>query len=105
VLSEFRDRLADAGLVKRGGRQRTDSTHVLAAVRRLNRVELVAETLRAALEALVVADEIWLAMVIEPAWLQRYGRTGQAHIADSVIEKGPGRGWLVRVDVGQGWNL
>jgi transposase len=57
VLSEFRDRIAvgdradrllalmvgrlvEAGLVKRGGRQRTDSTHVLAAVRRLNRAEL-----------------------------------------------------------------
>jgi hypothetical protein len=35
---------------------------------------LVAETLRAALEALVVADEVWLATVVEPAWLQRYGR-------------------------------
>lgn len=64
VLSEFRDRMAQgdradgllavmvehlvaAGLVKLHGRMRTDSTHVLAAVRKLNRVELVAETLRA----------------------------------------------------------
>ena len=54
VLSEFRSRLIkgdaerllldtlllnlrDQGLVKAGGRQRTDSTHVLAAVRGLNR--------------------------------------------------------------------
>ncbi|MFE5587831.1 hypothetical protein [Kitasatospora sp. NPDC056531] len=74
VLSEFRDRMADgdradrlpavmveglveAGLVKRRGRQRTDSTHVLAAVRRLDRIELVGETLRAALEELTAADE------------------------------------------------
>nr|WP_191864091.1 hypothetical protein [Embleya scabrispora] len=42
------DRLAEAGLVRRRGRQRTDSTHVLAAVRRLDRIELVGETLRSA---------------------------------------------------------
>src|SRR5262245_10208592 len=64
VLSEFRDRLlagkAEAllldkllercrtlGLVKARGQQRTDSTHVLTAIRVLNRLELVAETLRA----------------------------------------------------------
>ncbi|MEU9891474.1 hypothetical protein [Sphaerisporangium sp. NPDC051011] len=50
------DRLAAAGLVNRRGRVRTDSTHVLAAVGRLNRVELVGETLRAALEELVATD-------------------------------------------------
>jgi transposase InsO family protein len=35
------------------GRQRTDATHVVAAVRHLNRLEMVGETLRAALEALI----------------------------------------------------
>ncbi|MGW7068857.1 transposase [Streptomyces sp. NPDC054872] len=68
VLSEFRDRMAQgdradrllavmvehlvaAGLGKRrGGRIRTDSTHVLGKVRTPNRIELDAETLRAALE-------------------------------------------------------
>jgi transposase len=66
VLCEFRDRLLaggaqerllervlevarELGVLKARGRQRTDSTHVLAAVRTLNRLELVAETLRAAL--------------------------------------------------------
>ncbi|MDX2546926.1 transposase [Streptomyces sp. WI04-05B] len=53
------DRLASAGPVKRRGAVRTDSTHVLAAVRTLNRTELVTETLRAALEQLVLADERW----------------------------------------------
>ncbi|GAU70616.1 Clp family protein [Streptomyces sp. NBRC 110611] len=91
VLSEFRDRLAqddradrllalmverlaEAGLVGRRGRVRTDSTHVLAAVRRLNRVELVGETLRAALEELAVAGDEWLAAVVMPDWGKRYGR-------------------------------
>ncbi len=52
MLDVMLDRLKAAGLVKAGGRQRTDSTHVIAAVRRLNRIETVGETLRAALEAI-----------------------------------------------------
>ncbi|WP_405737493.1 hypothetical protein OG607_01085 [Streptomyces sp. NBC_01537] len=48
------DHLVAAGLVKRRGAVRTDSTHVLAAVRTLNRTELVTETLRAALEQLAL---------------------------------------------------
>jgi transposase len=68
VLSEFRARLVSSSAEERllevlleacqargwlaaGGRQRTDSTHVLARVRRLNRIDLVGETLRAALNA------------------------------------------------------
>jgi transposase len=68
VLSAFRDRLLAGsaaerllekllercqaqGLVKRRGQQRTDAPHVLAAMRGLNRLELVGETLRAALNA------------------------------------------------------
>lgn len=91
VLSEFRDRLAEedradrlltvmvdhlvaAGLVKRRGRIRTDSTHVLAAARRLNRGELVAESLRVALEELAEHGEGWLAPLITPEWADRYGR-------------------------------
>lgn len=90
VLSEFRSRLvagdltcvaldallarlAGLGLVKAGGRQRTDSTHVLGAIRTLNRLELAGETLRAALEALAVAAPGWLSGVIDPSWQQVYG--------------------------------
>lgn len=91
VLSEFRDRISDgaradrllaamvdrlvaAGLVKRRGRLRTDSAHVLAAVRRLNRGELVAETLRRALEELAVHAESWLARLVTRQWADRSGR-------------------------------
>lgn len=51
-----------------GGRQRTDSTHVLAAVRALNRLEFVGETLRAALEALAAAAPDWMRTSMDPAW-------------------------------------
>ncbi|MEU6612098.1 transposase [Streptomyces shenzhenensis] len=68
------ERLVEAGLLKAGGRQRTDATHVLAAVRTLSRLELVGETLRAALEELAEAAPAWLVLLIEPEWAKRYGR-------------------------------
>jgi transposase len=90
VLSEFRARLATGGLesilfdallarlaagglLGAGGRQRTDSTHVLAAVRSLNRLELAGETVRAALEALAATAPDWLTGVIDRSWTDRYG--------------------------------
>ncbi|MGV9567913.1 hypothetical protein [Streptomyces sp. NPDC003480] len=68
------DRLVEAGLLKAGGRQRTDATHVLAAVRRLSRLELVGESLRAALERLAQAAPDWLLPLVQPEWDKRYGR-------------------------------
>lgn len=90
VLSEFRARLiagrAEAqlldtllaqlrahGWLKARGRQRTDSTHVVAAVRMLNRLERVGETLRAALNSLAVAAPDWLSAWVPAAWFDRYG--------------------------------
>jgi transposase len=91
VLSEFRDRvtahgleeaaldallgkLAADGLVRPGGKQRTDSTHVIAAARRLRTVELAGESVRAALEALAAACPDWLAARFCVAdWSARYG--------------------------------
>jgi len=52
--------LAAEGLVKAGGKQRTDSTHVVAAVAALNRLELAGESVCAALEALAAAYPDWL---------------------------------------------
>jgi hypothetical protein len=66
------DRMVELGLVKAGGRQRTDATHVVAAVRDLNRLEMVGETLRAALEALAAAAPQWLTRHTSPAMIDRY---------------------------------
>jgi hypothetical protein len=67
------ERLSGVGLLRSGGRQRTDSTHVLASVRTLNRMEFVGETLRAALEALAAAAPAWLSELIDAGWAHRYG--------------------------------
>ena len=90
VLSEFRTRLVAGeaeqllldtlltlaraqGLLKARGRQRTDSTHVLAAIRVLNRLERVGETLRAALNSLAVVAPAWVQTLAPPEWYDRYG--------------------------------
>ncbi|MFE7115002.1 IS1182 family transposase [Streptomyces sp. NPDC057654] len=74
LLQLMLDRLVEAGLLKGRGRQRTDATHVLAAVRRLSRLELAGESVRAALEEIAGADPDWLMPLIEPEWAKRYGR-------------------------------
>jgi hypothetical protein len=58
----------DRQLVKARGRQRTDSTHILAAVRALKRLEAVGDTLRHALNTLAVVAPAWLRTVSEPDW-------------------------------------
>ncbi|WP_327370336.1 IS1182 family transposase [Streptomyces sp. NBC_01217] len=91
VLAKFRSRLVEhgmervvfdrlvehcreMGLVRSGGKQRTDSTHVISAVRDLNRTELAGESVRAALEALAVAAPSWLASVMDVVEAaERYG--------------------------------
>lgn len=54
-------------------RQRTDSTHVLAASRALNRFELVHETLHATLTALASLAPDWLQTWVPEAWYADYG--------------------------------
>ena len=84
ALDALLERLAGLGLVRAGGRQRTDSTHVLGAIRALNRLELAGETLRAALEALAAAAPGWLAGVIDASWQQVYGaRIDDLHLPES----------------------
>ena len=91
VLSEFRKRLIDngqeqllldklllrckaRGLLKKRGQQRTDATRVLASIRKLNRLELVGETMRAALNELATVAPDWLSAIAPDEWYERYER-------------------------------
>src|SRR5215218_6941892 len=74
LLDRMLERFKERDLVKARGKQRTDSTHVLAAVHDLHLLELVAETLRAALDDLAVVVPDWLRKVAQPVWFKRYGR-------------------------------
>jgi transposase len=92
VLSEFRSRLLEKllegckerGYLKVRGRQRTDSTHVLGALRVLSKSERTAQTMRSALNALASAEPEWLTEHADPEWFERYGR----RIEDQRLPKG-----------------
>jgi len=90
VLSEYRDRLIAGGVesdllddmlekfqergwLKARGRQRTDSTYILAAIRKLNRLECVGETMRCALNDLAIVTPDWLLEQVTPDWFDLYG--------------------------------
>jgi transposase len=90
LLCDFRQRLVDQqaehlpfdlllqactqrGLLKSGGKQRSDATHVLAAIRTLERLEQVGETLRTALNHLARADRAWLRAHVPAVWADQYG--------------------------------
>ncbi len=105
VLSEFRARLLEGQieeqllntllklfverkLLKGRRQQRTDSTHVLAAVRSLNRLETVGETMRLALDRLAVRAAEWLRARAPQAWYDRYGeRFEQARLPQTEAER------------------
>ena len=105
VLSEFRSRLVAGAAAQRlldalldacrqrkwlkvRGRQRTDSTHVLARVRAVNRLEGISETLRAALNTLAVVAPEWVQEHCPADWVQRYGhRVDDYHLPTNKHER------------------
>lgn len=96
VLSEFRARLVEGdaaqllldkllehfkaeGLLKARGKQRTDSTHVLANIRTLNQLEFLGETMRSALNELAAVAPAWLGPRAPEVWFKRYARRVEEH--------------------------
>jgi transposase len=113
VLSEFRQRLVNGGsesmlldvLLEQceakgllGGKkkQRTDSTHILAAVRSLTWTELVGETMRRALDAIAQVAPEWLEERFQPEWVNRYGRRFDSYR----LPKGQGEREALAVTIG-----
>lgn len=74
LLDELLSRLKELKLLKAGGQQRSDSTHILGAVRQLNRVEIVGETMRQGLNELSEFAPEWVKGIAKPEWFARYGR-------------------------------
>lgn len=114
VLCEFRARLVEhhsqqllletmltlfqqKGWLKARGRQRTDSTHVLAKIRALNRMLCVWETMRAALNSFAVVAPDWLRAHSQPEWVDRYGPRSE----DSRIPVGEAARLAFAEEIGQ----
>jgi transposase len=108
LLDGLLDRCRERGWLKARGRQRTDSTHVLARVRSSNRLEGVIEAVRHALDRVAAAAPDWLAARACPDWVERYGRRpyslplpaseeGRRQLADQV-----GRDGLVLLEAAGG---
>jgi hypothetical protein len=119
VLSAFRTRLVtgaaeyvlfdallawcrDRHLVKARGRQRTDSTHILAAVRALNRLEVVGETMRHARNNLAIVAPDWWRTVSLSEWQDRYARRAED---DRLPTRQAARAALALTIGHDGWRL
>jgi transposase len=105
ILSEFRTRLVmgescdllletlllhlvEAGLLKKRGQQRTDSVAILAAVKALNQLEIVGETMRHALNSIAAVAPEWLQEVASEAWYERYSeRFEEYRLPDSKVKR------------------
>lgn len=105
ILSEFRTRLIqgkmeqvvfeklltlfrEKDLLKGHHQQRTDSTHILGAIRAINRVELVGETMRRVLNTVAIAAPDWLRGISQPDWIDRYeNRFEDARLPKSATER------------------
>jgi len=91
VLSEFRSRLIagqaeqlllelllercqEGGWLKTGGRQRTDSTHIVAKIRSLSRMLRVAQTMVYVLNVLSEVAPDWIRAHVPVEWVVRYGQ-------------------------------
>lgn len=97
LLTLLLETLVDRGLLQARGRQRSDSTHVLALLRTLTRLTLVAETMRHALNALADAAPGWLAAHGDPAWAERYA----ARVEEYRLPQDPAARRLLETTVGQ----
>jgi transposase len=119
ILSEFRTRLiaggaeeqlltqmlalfVDRGLLKARGAQRTDSTHIVAAVRELNRLEIVGETLHHTLNVLAQVAPAWLQDQVSAEWFLRYGQ----RFSDYRLPKEPNNRQTLAITIGcDGYHL
>ena len=97
LLEKLLERCRAFGLVKERGKPRTDATNVLAAIRVLNRLELVGEMLRAALNDLATLAPDWLQAVAPADWYERYSR----RIEDDRLPRTPAKRTAYAEQVGQ----
>ena len=101
IFDKILEWLRALGFLKKHGRQRSDSTHILGNVEHLSRLELAWETLRKALEALQLAAPQWYSQVITAAFHETYvvrrsdWQLSQAEVAAQLQAAGQDGCWLL----------
>jgi transposase len=78
LLDTFLETCKTRGWIKSRGTQRTDSTHVLASIRTLHRLECIIETMRLVLNQLSEANADWVRQWVPLSWYERYGPRAEA---------------------------
>ena len=87
------------GQLKAGCRQRSDSTHILGAMRTLTRLEGVTETVRHALNVLASVAPAWLHLHTDVTWVERYGFRASEYRLPSVASITTIDGWRTSLRV------
>ncbi|WP_220210948.1 hypothetical protein [Reticulibacter mediterranei] len=80
----------EQGWLKERQRQRTDSTHVLAKVRAINRLICVGEAMRFALGTLAIVAGDWVLAHSNQEWLAATGtisRNPASHAASRIVRR------------------
>jgi transposase len=102
LLDTFLSTCKARGWIKARGTQRTDSTHVFAAIRNLHRLECVLEAMHYALNQLSQADPTWVQQHVPLEWYARYGlRSDQTRLPKDASK----REALARQIGGDGYQL
>jgi transposase len=100
VFEQLISYLKKAGYIK-SKKQRTDATHVLGAIERMSRLELVWETLRLAVGALINEDARWVLDQLPPSFVgyhtEKRGdyRMSKAKIEKAMLDAGRDGFWLL----------
>lgn len=98
LLAQFREH----GFLSGRQLQRSDSFTILSAVRSLNRLELVIETMRLCLEAIAERAPEWLRANTPAEWLDRYGEWTQAErLVKEKGSKGEGEALRMLAQIGR----
>jgi transposase len=93
--------LRERNLIRVGVNQRTDSTHILGAVRQLSRLELVWETLRLALSELISSDARWVVRFLPATFVEEHSqrrsdyRLSETQLSAAMQQAGADGLWLV----------
>jgi transposase len=97
VLTYLRER----GYVQKGGKQRTDSTHIVGHVMALSRLEVVWESIRVALNGLISTDAPWVLKWLPSSFVELYSarrsdyRLKDSEVAPALHKAGKEGQWLV----------